>query len=145
MMLFILLSTLAWADIPTAPSTPTAVYDLKGLKPTSASVHNTAAYRKRHLRFKNDQGSHIFVFEETKYETPSELFFFQTMNNWNSICSVELECSAKAFCTEDCRTMYYPVASTPPESPLPPSKCRVRNLTCSPAPMPTPAPQEMSK
>ena len=92
------------ASIP-ANDAPPVTYALKSLHPQTLALYQAVGGTRHHLRFQNDQGVHSLVFEGN--EAPTVVSMLQSTAGWNSVCSMELECGVKAYCTGDCRGIYY--------------------------------------
>jgi len=111
-------------SIAEANSSNSSVYVLKNLRPINISHFSSP--QRLHLRFENEQGNHSLIFPESPEKQSSNLL--QAIAGWQSICTLEIECAAKAFCTGDCKNMYYEITN-----PLTEKKCNLRSFTCGPA------------
>lgn len=140
-LLLSLLSMLSWANAtatvtktesaPVMPETP-LMFFLSDLVPTSVSNYptNLSTVRRHYFQFRNNDGSHYFVYEEDSGFAPirevTELK--RAMENWNSSCSVDLDCKEKPFCTGRCRNMYYQLSNRAGEGK---DRCKIVSFTCT--------------
>jgi hypothetical protein len=123
------------ATLPTTPSGGAPiVYELRDLKPAGITQYSAGdTVVRQYLEFKNEQGSHSIIYEESSSAPPLRTVtgLRELARAWDSSCAIDLECSSKAFCTGDCRMMYYEVANTPGDSFAPDrNKCRVHYFSC---------------
>lgn len=105
------------------------IYVLKNLKPINISQFNNANGTRHHLRFQNEQGSHSLIFSGLEASAKQPLL--HAISGWNSYCTLEIECAAKAFCTGDCKNMYYELADDAAGNAE--KKCKLRSYTCGPS------------
>jgi hypothetical protein len=122
---------------PAAPAVPSApiLYELRDLKPAGITQFSAGGETilRQYFEFKNEQGSHNIVYEEATGAPPLRAVtsLREISRAWDSSCAIDIECSAKAFCTGDCRMMYYEVANTPGDTLAPDrNKCRIQYFSC---------------
>jgi hypothetical protein len=135
-LMLLLLPLSAPADNAPAPQ-PVAspvFYQLREMKPTGFTHHSSAGDLARYyFEFQNGQGRHVLLYEETASARPPRVLsaLRQAASNWDSGCSIDVECSAKAFCTGDCRDMYYELAGAQGEAAAPDrNRCKIQFLSC---------------
>jgi len=104
-------------------------YLLKNLKPLNISYFSNATNNRHHLRFQNEQGSHSLIFTGTE---PGKALssLLHAVSGWNSACTIEIDCAARAFCTGDCKNMYYEMANDSLDISSAAQKCTLRSYTC---------------
>lgn len=132
-------ATAASATAPGAPIT----YELRDLRPAGFTQHvGVGDAVRQYFDFQNDQGGHHVIYEEVASAPPSRTVpaLRQAAVSYESLCSMDLECTSKAFCTGDCKHMYYETANAPGDSLAPDrNKCRVLYFTCEKAGSPVPS------
>ncbi len=141
------LRTLAWAFSLLAAASPAfgQSYGLGNLRPLSLSQKMSGSNREALLHFENEQGEHYILYEENPAfggvkEIASLVSF---IGNSNHICSIDLDCQSKAFCTSGCKKLYYEVFNS--AAPSGRNSCAIKAFTCSvqnplPSSGPPPAP-----
>jgi hypothetical protein len=123
----------------TAPAAPTPVtYELRDLKPTGITQYTAVGdIVRQYFDFQNEQGSHHVIYEEIPSAAPahSVVGLRQMASSFESLCAMDIECSSKAFCTGDCKHMYYEVANAPGDAGAPDrNKCKIHFFSCEKAP-----------
>jgi hypothetical protein len=131
----------------TAPATRPETYFLRGLKPVGLSQQAAGNGIRQLLQFKNEQGSQNIVYEEIPAQPPvKEISLLAPfLASGVHTCSIDLECKARAFCANECRSLYYEVTNSPAEpSMVDKSNCLIRAFSCvignAPAAAATPPP-----
>lgn len=125
-LLFLSCAVLAGA----MPSSGT-VYQLQGLKPVGVSSRLSAnGLNRHHVKFENAQGVHALVYEGGE---AAPLGLLRAMSGWASSCALEVECAERAFCTGDCRSMFYEMAFDAQDPALATRKCKLRSVQCGPS------------
>jgi hypothetical protein len=116
-----------------APATPGVKYNLRNLKPVGLSEQYQGARNRELLQFTNEQGKQNILYEEaTTLPTLKEInrlapFMASSVHT----CSIDLECKTKAFCTDNCRSLFYEVTNNPTDPSLAEkSNCVLRAFTC---------------
>lgn len=109
-----------------SPFAQAETYDLKNLKGVSVSHFSAPAGRRQYFRFQNELGLHTIVYEESSAVAALKELDSLERAMWAGDCAISLECSAKAFCTGDCRNMYYETANADPSK----NKCKVKSFSC---------------
>lgn len=109
------------------------VYELKNLSAGVASLYNTSYSQRHFLRFRNEQGVHTIIYEESPNEAPLKDVGHLLSAMKLGTCTIELECKTKAFCTGgDCRSMYYEMTNAPLDLKFAPrDRCKLRSYSCS--------------
>jgi hypothetical protein len=100
------------------------------------SAKDRAALRE-YFHFANELGSHRFIYEEAELKPPLQGIAGMrgVMGNSQMLCSVDLECKTKAFCTGRCQNMYYELSNFPDDPALVDrNSCRVLTLKCNKTP-----------
>ena len=120
---------------PSAASTPAALsYELRELHPAGFTQYSASGeVIRQYFDFQNEQGTHHVIYEEVASAAPNRalLGLRQAAAAYDSVCSLDLECTAKAFCTADCRHLYYETANAPGDALSPDrNKCRVTFFAC---------------
>lgn len=145
LILFSSLAARAAGPAATPPPAPQAIeYELLGLKPAGVSQYNAPllAFRQ-YLHFWNDEGSHFFIYEESPNLPPLKdlVNLREAMGASGVTCEVTVSCTPKAFCTGDCRNMYYEFSNSPASATSPgSSSCQLKSFTCErEKPLPVPA------
>jgi hypothetical protein len=89
-------------------------YGLRSLRPVGLSSQVTGNDRKQLLHFRNDLGEQYLLYEESASAGGvREVAGLATyMSSTDHVCSIDLECKTKAFCTGDCKKFYYEVFNT---------------------------------
>jgi|GEM_PF-5651544 len=132
-------STPATAAPPAPAANPQAiVYELRNLKPAGITQYSTSSdsILRQYFEFKNEQGSHNIIYEELSGNPPLRTVtsLREISRDFESNCAIDIECSTKAFCTGDCKNMYYEVANAPGDTYAPErNKCRVQYFSCEKA------------
>ena len=116
-------------------SAETFSYSLDNLKPVSLAQYNVTDRPglRQFFQFQNEEGMHFIVYEEVKGIAGSrELDGIRVyMSQWDSACNLELVCKTKAFCTGDCRNMYYEMTNSPNDTVFPErNNCTLESFTC---------------
>lgn len=116
-----------------AAVTPGVKYNLRNLKPVGLSEQYQGTRNRELLQFTNEQGKQNILYEEaTTVPTLKEInrlapFMASSVHT----CSIDLECKAKAFCTDNCRSLFYEVTNNPADASLADkSNCVLRAFTC---------------
>ena len=132
---------------PAATAAPAAiVYEIRELTPAGITQYASASdsVLRQYLEFKNGQGTHNIIYEEVTAAPPlrNVAALRELARAWNSTCAIDIECSSKAFCTGECRNMYYETSNAPGDNLSPDrAKCRVTYFSCEPkVPSSAPAP-----
>lgn len=88
-------------------------YNLSGLRYDSSSQRQTAAGFRHYIKFQSAQANHVLIYDEENAHPPSRdiAALRQVMIAADAECSLNLTCTAKAFCTGDCRNMYYELSN----------------------------------
>lgn len=131
-LLFLSLQVQVFATETTATSVH---YELHNLRPKSISQYDAAdpGILRQYLHFENEQGNHTFIYDELGSVTPMReiLNLRQIIGSWDSVCSVDLDCTAKAFCTGDCKNMYYELTNAPANpAASEKNRCQIHYLSC---------------
>src|SRR3989344_4816299 len=135
-----------WAQAQAAPlaQSPAVSYDIRDLHPVGYSFHRGDVATRYFFRLQNEQGSHYLVYEEFSAISPvKEMKYVERFsNNPDHVCTLELDCSLKAICVNDCKSLYYETTNAP----LDPSmkdrnNCSIRSFGClaKSIPLETPA------
>lgn len=115
----------------------TITYELRDLKPSGITQFSPSSDIVRHLlEFRNEQGSHHIIYEELASAPPLRTVasLRELASSFGSSCSIDVECTSKAFCTGDCRNMYYETANAAGDTYAPDrNKCRVQYFSCEKA------------
>lgn len=109
-------------------------YFLRNLKASGISQYalTEKAGLRLYLHFHNEQGHHYIVYEEaTAAPQQREVNNLrQAMANPHQPFSLDIECAAKAFCTGECRNMYYEMSNQPGEyATTEQNRCEVKAFT----------------
>lgn len=115
------------------PAAATVKYNLRNLKPVGMSGQNNGDRRRELLQFTNEQGKQNILYEEaTAHPTLKEIVRLAPfLASATHTCSVDLECKAKAFCTDNCRSLYYELSNNPSDPALADkSNCVLQAFTC---------------
>jgi len=110
-------------------------YELRELKPAGITQYSSAGESvvRQYFEFKNEQGSHNIIYEEIAGAAPLRTVtsLREIARAWESSCAIDIECASKAFCTGDCRSMYYEVANAPGDAYAPDrNKCKIQYFSC---------------
>lgn len=127
---------------PVAPTAPSPlIYELRDLKPAGITQYASGMDTVRqYLQFQNAQGNHHVIYEEVPSLPPARTVvgLRQMASAFDSLCSMDIECSSKAFCTGDCRSMYYETSNAPADPVNPDrSKCKILFFSCEKATTPS--------
>lgn len=158
MALFLLATLPARSDAPpAAPASQAIIYELRDLAPAGITQYSAASdtVLRQYLEFRNGQGTHNIIYEEVSGPGPLRNIaaLREIARAWDSTCAIDIECSSKAFCTGECRNMYYETSNSPGDNISPDrNKCKVTYFSCEPkaaapavpaaaqAPVPPPSP-----
>ncbi len=113
------------------------IYELRDLTPVGITQYSSSseAVLRQYLEFRNSQGTHNVIYEEVSGAPPLRNIgaLRELARAWNSNCGIDIECRSKAFCTGECRNMYYETSNAPGDSLTPDrNKCRVTYFSCEP-------------
>ncbi len=118
----------------TDTSTSSVSYDLRQLKPIGLSQYASpgSASVRLYLKFQNEAGTHYFLYEENpEYPALKDVNALQqALASPDFSCEAEVSCPSKAFCTGDCRHMYYELSNVPPPAPFGENRCRILTFHC---------------
>lgn len=120
-----------------AASAPKVIYNLRNLKPVGLSEITEGGRSRELLQFKNEQGKQNLLYEEVsnlaalKQINRLAPFMASTVHT----CSIDLECREKAFCTDNCRSLFYELTNLPANTPATAANsdknnCEMRGFTC---------------
>lgn len=86
-----------------------SIYELQNLRPSGFSQYNEAGLNRIYIDFQNESGTHHLLYEEVPTALP--LKDVETLRSIaiksESSCEIVVQCNSKAFCTADCKNMYY--------------------------------------
>jgi hypothetical protein len=151
LMLLIGFTGMARAENPPATATPGAtaaaaapiVYELRNLRPAGITQYSSGGeILRQYFDFQNEQGSHHVIYEEVPALAPARTAaaLRQFAGTFDSHCSMDVECTAKAFCMEGCKHMYYEISNAAADSISPErDNCRVLFFTCEKSGISAPA------
>jgi hypothetical protein len=92
-------------------------YSITGMRPESVSQYSVQGReaQREYLHFQNELGNHRFIYEEASASPPLSGInnLRQVMGNPEMVCQVDLNCKTPAFCSGNCRNMYYEMSNTP--------------------------------
>jgi hypothetical protein len=137
-LLLSLFTMKARSDAPAAPPTGQAiVYEIRELTPAGITQYSPGAdsLLRQYLEFRNSQGTHYVIYEEGGGAPPlrNVAAIREMARAPDSTCAIDIECSSKAFCTGDCRNMYYETSNLPGDALAPDrNKCKVTYFSCEP-------------
>lgn len=130
----LLAATSVRADDPPKVISAPVTYELRDLRPTGFTQYTgVGEVVRQYFEFQNTEGTHHVVYEEVPSALPARTVapLRQLANAFDSSCAMDIECSSKAFCTGECRHMYYEVANAPGDNLSPDrAKCKILYLTC---------------
>ena len=112
---------------------PAVKYNLRNLRPVGLSGQNYGERRRELLQFTNEQGKQNLLYEElTSQPSVKEITRLAPfLASSRHTCSIDLECKAKAFCTDNCRSLYYELSNSPADPALADkSNCVLRAFSC---------------
>ncbi|MGZ3653239.1 MAG: hypothetical protein ACXVB9_11450 [Bdellovibrionota bacterium] len=119
------------------PAAAPVTYELRDLKPAGFTQYVGAGDMiRQYFDFQNDLGMHHLIYEEAATAPPVRSLqgLRQASVAYDSECSMDIECSSKAFCLSDCKHMYYETANIPGDSIAPDrNKCRLIYFSCEKA------------
>ncbi|MGZ6338688.1 MAG: hypothetical protein ACXWSL_22185, partial [Bdellovibrionota bacterium] len=107
------------ADIaaPPAANRQHVHYILTGLKPLGISQYTVAtrSAQREYIHFQNSQGNQYLIYEESPGAPPVAAMkhFREVMGRWEMECRIDMECKMPAFCTGNCKNIYYESSNTP--------------------------------
>lgn len=106
-------------------------YGLRNLRPEGLSQQLVTGARRQLLHFKNELGDHFLLYEENAAAggVPEIAGLAHFLGNPSYVCSIDLDCRAKAFCTGDCRKLYYEIFNT--AAPAGRNSCTIKAFSCS--------------
>jgi hypothetical protein len=114
-----------------APKTHAHSYGLRNLRPVGFTQKASANDRQQLFHFQNELGDHYFLYEENSSEGGvrelAGLVGFAS--NSGHLCSIDLDCQEKAFCSGDCKKLYYEFFNVPP--PVGRNSCKIRAFSCA--------------
>lgn len=108
-------------------------YNLRNLKPVGLSEQYQGTRNRELLQFTNEQGKQNILYEEATSLPPLKEInrLAPFMASSVHTCSIDLDCKAKAFCTDNCRSLFYEVSNNPTDPALAEkSNCVLRAFTC---------------
>lgn len=120
----------------TAFAEPATIYELRDLHAQGISFYGSTPVNRKYMEFTNADGRHHIVYEESPaFASLSELLSLQqAMGSLNAVCAIDISCSQKAFCTGDCKQMYYEVSNLPNEQiPADHNRCKIQSFSCEKA------------
>ncbi|HEY8279977.1 MAG TPA: hypothetical protein VIH99_10150, partial [Bdellovibrionota bacterium] len=121
---------------PAAAGTP-LVYELRDLRPAGIIQYaGVGDVVRQYFQFHDAQSSHSVIYEEAPTAPAARgiMSLRQASTSYDSQCSLDIECSSKAFCTGDCKQMFYEVSNAPGDSLSPDrNKCKVLFFSCEKA------------
>lgn len=125
------------APPPASPSSQAIIYELRDLVPAGITQYSSASETvfRQYLEFRNGQGTHNIIYEEVSGPAPLRNIaaLREIARAWDSSCAIDIECSSKAFCTGECRNMYYETSNAPGDNISPDrNKCKVTYFSCEP-------------
>ena len=116
------------ATVSQAAGEETAIYNLRGLAPVGFTHSETASAARYYFEFENEQGKHVFVYEEGANERPPRMLgTLRQAASGGMLCAADVECSEKAQCASDCHEMYYALAPSAAAAPGSPGLCRIKS------------------
>lgn len=141
-----LLASQALADTPAAPpasATAPTTYELRDLKPDGLMQPASAVSSgvRQYFQFQGEQGMHHVIYEEMPMAPalPIASTLRQYSSAHNSRCSLDIECAGKAFCTGDCKQMFYEISNVAGDAASPDrATCKITSFSCESAPTPGP-------
>ena len=116
-----------------AAPVPAVKYNLRNLRPVGLSGQSYGERRRELLQFTNEQGKQSILYEELSSQpTVKEITRLAPfLASSRHTCSIDLECKAKAFCTDNCRSLYYELSNSPADPALADkSNCVLRAFSC---------------
>lgn len=122
---------------PAAPASQAIVHEIRELTPAGITQYSSGAdsVLRQYLEFRNNQGTHYVIYEEGAGAPPLRNIaaIREMARAADSTCAIDIECSSKAFCTGDCRNMYYETSNLPGDALAPDrNKCKVTYFSCEP-------------
>lgn len=152
MKIFIFLLGLAAS---TAFADTKVTYSLTGLKPQGLSQYSAVEVggSRQYLRYQGDKAMHYLIYEEVDGLPPrKDIANLRQASQSGAVvtCDLEIVCETKAFCTGDCKNMYYEFTNGNPAPGR--NHCTLQSFDCWPgdhavapvtapaAPATTPAP-----
>jgi hypothetical protein len=151
LLLLLVPNSASLADGPAIPAggqpvSQAVIYELRNLHPHGMTqVQSGGDVLRQYLEFRNEQGSHHVVYEEVSGSPVRSISALrQQVGSLNSICSMDIECTTKAFCLDGCRNMYYEVSNAAADN-LSPERdnCRITFFSCEEAAIQGPAPASL--
>ena len=152
-MFFISISAQGAAEgqnkVATSTTSGPITYELRDLKPNGITQYTAAGeIIRQYYEFQNEQGTHHVIYEEvpTAPSLRTVAGLREAARIFESRCAIDIECSSKAFCINDCHNMYYEMANAPGDEKAPErNKCKVLFFSCqrqsaAPCPLETPPP-----
>jgi hypothetical protein len=106
-------------------------YGLRNLRPIGLSSTTSGASRSQLLHFQNDLGDQYLLYEEnTSAGGVREIAgLLPFLGHADYVCSIDLDCTTKAFCTGDCKKLYYEIFNT--SAPSGRNACTIKAFSCS--------------
>ena len=131
----LLFSGATFAEAPATTAKQHISYELRNLRPQSFSQYYLVGMfsLRQYLKFQNESGSHQFLYEESSvYSALPEIHDMQqAISIADYSCSVDVDCDAKAFCTNGCKDMYYELSNLPSALAVADvNHCRVTYFAC---------------
>lgn len=123
------------AGAPAAPASTAIVYEIRELTPSGVTQYSNESAIRQYFEFRNGQGTHNIIYEEVAANPPLRNItaLRELAKAWDSTCAVDIECSSKAFCTGECRNMYYETSNAAGDALSPDrNKCKVTYISCEP-------------
>lgn len=105
-------------------------YELRNLKVVGYSMQLNVGSQRHFFQFQNEQGSHYFVVEESPNINSSfELGVIRPLVTQDRMmCKMDIDCKQKAFCTNDCKSLYYEIVSISENAKK--SNCTINAVSC---------------
>lgn len=123
--------------LPKASFAESVTYRLNQLSFVGMSGKSTTPKMRLYIKFKKLQSTHTLIYEEDPSlgalrEITSLL---QAAAAPNTVCSLEMDCSVKAFCTNDCQAVYYEFTNQPAPAPIDlkdsRNYCKLKSFDCT--------------
>jgi hypothetical protein len=108
-------------------------YELRDLRPQGMSQYSLPGTSFRHyLRFQNELGMHYFLYEDSVTHPPLReiAMLHSALAVTEFKCAADIVCQAKAFCTGDCRDMYYEFSNLSTPAGAGENRCRIQAFSC---------------